>query len=100
MAQSSLNGALAGCVAKTIVYPFDLAKKRLQIQGFEEARVKFGKVQKFTGLFNCFSITIRNEGLVGIYKGYYPSMLKAAFSSGLAFFFYENLSNFVRNMKS
>jgi solute carrier family 25 thiamine pyrophosphate transporter 19 len=97
--QTSLNGSLSGVTAKTIVYPFDVTKKRLQIQGFEEARQTFGKVVKFTGLFNCIYVTIKQEGIFGLYKGYLPSMLKAAFSSGLIFFTYESLSNLVRRAK-
>ncbi|CAF0904805.1 unnamed protein product [Brachionus calyciflorus] len=97
--QSSVNGSLSGVLAKTIVYPFDVSKKRLQIQGFEDARKQFGKVVKFTGLWNCLYVTIKNEGFLGVYKGYLPSMIKAAFSSGLGFFFYEQLTNFVRNVK-
>ena len=97
--QTSLNGSLSGVAAKTIVYPFDVTKKRLQIQGFEEARQTFGKVVKFTGLFNCIIVTIKEEGVLGLYKGYLPSMLKAAFSSGLIFFTYETLSNIFRRAK-
>jgi solute carrier family 25 thiamine pyrophosphate transporter 19 len=99
MLQSTLNGSISGVCAKTIVYPFDLAKKRLQIQGFEDARKNFGKVVKFTGLFNCFYITFKQEGILGIYKGYYPSMLKAAVYSGLIFLFFESFSNIARGVK-
>lgn len=53
--QASLNGSMSGVAAKTIVYPFDLAKKRLQIQGFEEARKSFGQVIKN---FLCLNIYI------------------------------------------
>lgn len=42
---SSLTaGFLAGMCAKATTYPLDLSRKRLQIQGFHEARQGFGKV--------------------------------------------------------
>lgn len=42
---SMLAGALAGCIAKTITYPLDLSRKRMQLQGFQQARVGFGQVR-------------------------------------------------------
>lgn len=41
---NALCGCGAGMIAKTAIYPLDLMKKRIQIQGFEIAREQFGKV--------------------------------------------------------
>lgn len=48
----AFNGGAAGIIAKLIVYPFDLSKKRLEVVSFEEARSKFGQVISFKILLN------------------------------------------------
>lgn len=63
---SLLNGAVAGLVAKAIVYPLDLAKKRLQIQGFGEHRRNYGAHFQCRGAWHCFEATVRQEGFTGI----------------------------------
>ncbi|XP_046398967.1 mitochondrial thiamine pyrophosphate carrier-like [Ischnura elegans] len=83
------SGALAGLASKTLVYPLDLIKKRLQMKGFEESRKSFGKVVVYRGLWHCLTSTVREEGFWGLYKGFSPSMLKAACTSAFHFAFYE-----------
>lgn len=105
-------GAVAGLLAKTAVYPLDLAKKRLQVCGFEEARKKFGRVCKciyfkclgflqlflfsqvriYSGMSDCLRKTFMEEGLSGLYKGLAPSCLKAMVTSALIFTTYEELT--------
>lgn len=74
-----------------MIYPLDLVKKRLQIQGFEEARQPFGKVTKYSGLVHCFKKMIQEEGYLGLYKGLSPSLLKAVFVSGTMFCVYDQI---------
>ncbi|XP_063995888.1 mitochondrial thiamine pyrophosphate carrier-like isoform X2 [Diachasmimorpha longicaudata] len=86
---SMIAGSAAGLFAKTAVYPLDLARKRLQIQGFEHGRIGFGKFFSCRGLMECLSKTAKNEGLRGLFKGLLPSQLKAAATTALHFTFYE-----------
>jgi hypothetical protein len=43
-------------------------------------------------------LTIKKEGFLGLYKGFYPSLLKAALTSGLTFLFYEEFTKLLRNL--
>lgn len=45
--ESGFCGVASGFTAKLIVYPLDLLKKRLQVQGFGYARKEFGKSFQF-----------------------------------------------------
>ncbi|PSN43916.1 Mitochondrial thiamine pyrophosphate carrier [Blattella germanica] len=86
---SLVCGSLSGICAKTAVYPFDLARKRLQIQGFQHARKGFGKPFICHGLIECLVTTIREEKMIGLFKGLWPSLLKAAVTTALHFYIYE-----------
>uniref|UniRef100_A0A4W4GVE1 Mitochondrial thiamine pyrophosphate carrier n=1 Tax=Electrophorus electricus TaxID=8005 RepID=A0A4W4GVE1_ELEEL len=87
--QSLLSGSIAGVISKTMTYPCDLFKKRLQVGGFEEARLSFGQVRTYHGFVDCMVRIAREEGLRGFFKGLSPSLLKASLSTGFTFFWYE-----------
>ncbi|XP_062886987.1 mitochondrial thiamine pyrophosphate carrier [Mobula hypostoma] len=97
--QNLVCGGCAGIISKTLTYPFDLLKKRLQVDGFQQARAAFGQVQTYKGFLDCVFQVAQNEGLRGFYKGLSPSMVKAAFSTGLVFFWYELFCNMLNNYR-
>lgn len=96
---SLVCGSGAGMISKTITYPFDLFKKRLQVGGFEQARLHFGKVRTYKGLLDCMVQIAKEEGIQGFFKGLSPSLLKAALSTGFTFFWYEFFLNVMRDLK-
>ncbi|XP_021697637.1 mitochondrial thiamine pyrophosphate carrier [Aedes aegypti] len=84
-------GGLAGICTKLLVYPLDLAKKRLQIQGFAKSRQTFGRHFVCDNMFNCMYNIVKQEGFWGLYKGLYPALLKACFMSAFYFAIYDEM---------
>lgn len=97
--KSLVCGSGAGMISKTITYPFDLFKKRLQVGGFEAARAHFGQVRSYRGLLDCMVQIAKEEGFRGFFKGLSPSLVKAALSTGFTFFWYEFFVNAMHNFK-
>lgn len=97
LTSSLVSGSLAGLIAKTVVYPFDLAKKRMQIQGFEQGRVEFGQFFKCQGLNDCLIRIYKIEGPSGLFKGLSPSLIKAVFTTALHFSSYELICKALAN---
>ncbi|XP_065200283.1 mitochondrial thiamine pyrophosphate carrier-like isoform X2 [Planococcus citri] len=94
---SSLTaGFLAGMCAKATTYPLDLSRKRLQIQGFHEARKGFGKAFICNGFIDCLVKIYAEESFKGFFKGLQPSLLKSAVTTSLYFAFYEQILEFLR----
>ncbi|CAG0919224.1 unnamed protein product [Notodromas monacha] len=79
------SGAFAGFAAKSLVYPLDVVKKRLQIQDMGEIRAShFGKLRQYDGLVDCIRKMVQYEGFKGLYKGYVASSWKASTEYALA----------------
>lgn len=95
--RAMVSGVVAGLAAKTVVYPLDVVKKRLQVQGFHQHRHGFGQGRDYRGLLDCLWTTARREGVRGVYKGLVPASIKAMATTGLHFTFYELVIRLMRD---
>lgn len=75
-----MAGAVMGGVVHTIVAPIERAKLLLQTQESNLAIVGSGR-RRFKGMFDCIFRTVREEGILSLWRGngisvirYYPSV--------------------------
>lgn len=99
-AESLVCGSGSGFVSKFIIFPLDVVKKRLQVQGFESAREKFGATRQYSGLIGCLMKVAREEGVQGLFKGSSPGLLKAALVGGCNFSIYEQVCRTIALFKN
>jgi len=72
--QKVVAGASAGAVASAIANPTDLIKVRMQTDGMSSGAAVS---KKYSGVVHCFSTTLREEGIVGLWRGVGPTMGRA-----------------------
>ncbi|KAG0290659.1 mitochondrial aspartate-glutamate transporter agc1 [Dissophora globulifera] len=68
-----LLGSISGAVGATVVYPIDLVKTRMQNQ-----RAKAVGELMYKNSIDCFRKVIKNEGVLGLYRGLGPQLVGVA----------------------
>lgn len=78
---SAVAGAVAGFTSKVAVYPLELAKRRLQVQGMQRHE-RYGTLPAYTGMLQCIRTTVREEGFAGEFDlfGFRPAFAPHAMS--------------------
>ncbi|KAF9994664.1 mitochondrial thiamine pyrophosphate transporter [Entomortierella chlamydospora] len=116
--EDMLCGATAGVISKTAVYPLDMVRKRLQIQGSDQQKANMGVftssspssiksntipkavVQVLpTSAWKSMVQIVSQEGYLALYKGLLPGLLKAAPASAVTFLVFSQMGAFVEQVR-
>ncbi|KAI9919206.1 hypothetical protein PsorP6_011677 [Peronosclerospora sorghi] len=81
-------GAVTGFLSKLAVYPLDTVKKRMQMRHVRRCET-YGIIPMYTSSWTCFLDILTREGVVGLYKGTVPSVLKSVVAASATFSTYE-----------
>lgn len=89
-APEATAGFVAGTIAKTTVFPLDTVRKRLQVQGPTKVKYSGGSIPTYSSnVFKCGRQIFVHEGIRGLYKGYFVSLMKTAPSSAVTIWAFE-----------
>ena len=83
-------GVFASVTAKTGVFPLDLVRKRLQVQGPTRTRYVHQNIPEYRGVFDALTSIVRTQGARGLYRGLAVSLVKAAPAGAITMWTYES----------
>jgi len=86
---SLVCGAMSGLATKSILYPLDVVKKRLQVSGWVDGRKGLGETPHYKNLRHCLVSLVKVEGFRSFYKGFAPALIKAVTTTSISFMAYE-----------
>lgn len=93
-----LPGIISGTVGKTIVFPLDLIRKRLQVQGPTRTKYFYKYIPVYNKIIKTGIDIIKSEGILGLYKGWWISVLKTAPSTAITLWVYEKCLNIANKL--
>ena len=62
-------GVMASIIAKTAIFPLDLIRKRLQVQGPSRTKYIHKNIPVYKGVFKTMAAITKVEGVRGLYRG-------------------------------
>lgn len=86
-------GAISGAVAQTCTYPFDVLRRRFQVNSMQ------GMGYQYTSVGGAIKMIITQEGVFGLYKGIVPNLLKVAPSMASSWLSYEVTRDFLVSLR-
>ncbi|KAL7789437.1 mitochondrial carrier [Trichoderma ceciliae] len=91
-------GMVASVIAKTAVFPLDLVRKRIQVQGPTRSKYVYNDIPVYTSAGRALRVIFQTEGLRGLYKGLPISLVKAAPASAITLWTYERSLRFLMSL--
>lgn len=82
------SGGMAGGLSLLFVYSLDYARTRLAA---DAKSTKRGGERQFNGLIDVYKKTIQSDGVLGLYRGFLPSVVGIIVYRGLYFGMYDSL---------
>ncbi|KAJ4272053.1 mitochondrial thiamine pyrophosphate transporter [Fusarium torreyae] len=93
-------GMVASVISKTAVFPLDLVRKRIQVQGPARNQYVYRNIPKYLTARGAIKSILRTEGFRGLYKGLAISLLKSAPASAVTLWTYEQSLKFMLDWDS
>ncbi|KAI5371150.1 Putative mitochondrial carrier protein [Septoria linicola] len=88
MAGNLASGGMAGATSLLFVYSLDYARTRL---ANDAKNSKTGGDRQFNGLVDVYKKTLASDGILGLYRGFGPSVAGIVVYRGLYFGMYDSL---------
>jgi len=85
-------GAISGAVAQTCTYPFDVLRRRFQINSMS------GMGYQYKSIGDAIKTILVQEGFLGLYKGIVPNLLKVAPSMASSWLSFELARDFLLSL--
>jgi solute carrier family 25 protein 43 len=91
--ENFINGCLAASFAQTFSFPFDTIRKKLQAQS-KTVSAEMRPDVEFNGMIDCVVKTVKQNGVLGLWRGTTANLAKVAPFAGIMFASFEAAKRF------